>query len=456
MHLFSPNEALIWGSTKMYKDRINKWKIDKNIKGHEMKAIIRKQAQRSRVGKKSLFHLRNSQVPDHKITRYRKAIKLLSEEQALMLRAETPPGLVCQTPPASPLTTPLVLEIPERIARLVQDYIDGSFDSGNWTASESPEIFSTKRSYRFICGLDSQVHNVISHFNTGETSYAWRLLRMAMSSIEQIVSAEYPSTLDILAFILLDTMHSLNTPGIAFILLKQFSAMSAHILPKQHPFNQIFARLIRLDMYHLEQTLIAAKESHSDGFARRSGRFNWVTLETQLSLLYLKSVKGATHTTEGYLTLLQAMELGLDASDTRLLIMRCVLAREYLKEGGFIEAAAMAQCLIDLAAQTGNVPMDTHAGALYILSCAQYNLSKPTLAEQNLRHAIEIRAAYLSWEDGYVLDFMSELEYWLESWERPDEAAEVRRQRYEILNSMDERITREEEERCQRLGITEV
>lgn len=439
----------------MYKDRIRKWQIDKKIKSHEMKAIIRKQAQRSRVGKKSLFYLRNSQVPEHKIIRYQKAMRLLSEEQALKLRAETPPGLGCYTPPASPLTMPLVHEVPERITRLIQDYIDGSFESKTWIIADSEVIVSTKGSKSFINAFSDQVHNFLTHFQRGETSYAWRILKMAMTSIENILLAEHPSTLDMLAFILLKTIYSLNLSGVAILLLKQFSAMSAVILPKQHPFNQVFARLVRLDRSHLSYTLIAAKESQSDGFARRSGRFNWITLETQLSLLELKSMAGVAHTTEGYLTLLQRMELALDTSDPRLLITRNELANQYLKEGDYIQAAEIAQSTIDLIAQTGNVPPYEYVRALCILSSSQYNLSKPTLAEQNLRQAIHYRAKYYGWEDGSVLFYMLHLEKWLESWGRPDEAAEVRRQRHEIIDSMEERITREEEERCRRLGITE-
>ncbi len=439
----------------MYKDRISKWRIDKKIKGHEMEAIIRKQAQRLRAGKKSLFRLRNSQVPEHKVIRYRKAKKLMSEEQALMLRAETPPGLVCHTPPASPLTTPLVLEIPERIAKLVQDYIDGSFDSGTWLISESENAVSTKGSQDLIYAFHDRIYTVANHFQKGETSYAYRILKMAMTTIEHIVSEEHPATLDILAFMLLDTMHTIKTSGVAFFLLKQFSAMSAVILPKQHPFNQIFARLVRLDISHLKYTLIMAEKSQLDGFDRRLGRFNWITLRTQLSLLNLKSMEGAAHTTEGYLTLLQAMELGLDASDHRVLVIRNRLAYHYLAEGKSIEAAETAQSIIDLAAQTGKILPSRHAQAMHVLSRAQYRLSKTTLAEQNLRQAIHIRAKYFGWEDGLVLEYMSVLESWLEEWERPDEAAEVRRQREEIIDAMEERITREEEERCQRLGITE-
>ena len=382
-------------------------------------------------------------------------MKLLSEDQALMLRAETPPGLVCHTPPASPLATPEVLEVPERIAKLVQDFIDGSFDSGTWIASGSGYAVSTKRSQDFVYAFDEQVTNFVGHLRDGETSYAWRFLKMATASIEHIVSAEHPTTLDMLAFALYKTMHLLNSSKVALFLLKQFSAMSAVIHPKQHPFNQVFARLVRLDMSHLKHTLIMAKESQSDGFDRRLERFNWNSLEVQTSSLHLKSLEGAAHTTEGYLTLLQAMELALGTSDSRILTARNQLAQHHLNEGKFAEAAEIAQSITDFAAQTGNVHPATHSLAIYLLSYAQYKLSETTLAEQNLRQAIQILANYLGWEDGWVLDWMSLLAIWLKEWGRPDEAAAVHRQWEAILDRIEERIAREEEERCRRLGITE-
>ena len=434
----------------MYKDRIHKWQIDKKIKGHEMKAIIRKQAQRSRVGKKSLFYLRDSQVPEHKVTRYQKAMKLLSEEEALMLRAETPAGLICYTPPASPLTTPEIFEIPERIAKLVQDYIEGSFNSGTWIISEYEDVVSAKGSRKFITRLYNQVLTAVKHFQIGETGYALRTLRIAMASIEHIISAEDPITLETLSSLLFKTTLSPNASGVTFILLRQFSAMSALILPKQHPFNQIFPRLIRLDMSLLRYTLIMAQESQLDRFSRSLGCFNWRKLCIELVLLNWKHLDGVANITEAHLTLLQAMKLALDASDFRILAMRLTLGDHYLDDGNYIGAAEIAQKVIDIATQTG--PM--LARALYILSFAQYKLSMTTLAEQNLRHAIHSQANICGWEDGQVLDWMSRLEDWLEEWERPDEAAEVRRQRDDIINSMEERITREEEERCQRLGIT--
>ena len=420
-----------------------------------MKAIIRKQAQRSRAGKRSLFFLRNSQVPEHKVNRYRKAMKLLSEEQALMLRAETPPRLICHTPPASPLATPEVLEIPERIVKLVQDYIDGSFESGTWVISESECAVSTKGSRDLLDAFHNQIDNFVSRLQLGEFSYAWRILRMAMASIEHILRAEHPQTLHTLAFSLYDTIHFLNSSEVASSLLKQYSAMSTVILPKQHPFNQVFARLVRLDMSHLKYTLSMVGESQIAGFARRCERFNRDSLENQLSLLQFKSWEKTADTTEGYWTLLQAMELVLDPSDPRVLTVRNQLATHYFEVGEYAEAAKIAQSIIDLAAQTGNVHPETHAIAMYLLFVAQGRLSETTLAEQNLRRAIQTRAKHFGWEDGRVLHYMSVLEFWLEEWGRPDEAAAVRRHREAIFDWMEERVAREEEERCQRLGITE-
>ncbi|KAI4247328.1 MAG: hypothetical protein L6R42_009673, partial [Xanthoria sp. 1 TBL-2021] len=80
-------------SDRMYKTRIRNWKIGKNIKAEEMRAIIRKQAQRAITGKPSAFRLRDVEVPEHKIDRFRKTARLLSLEQAIRVGAATPPGL---------------------------------------------------------------------------------------------------------------------------------------------------------------------------------------------------------------------------------------------------------------------------------------------------------------------------------------------------------------------------
>jgi hypothetical protein len=58
---------------RQYKSRIQKWKLDKNVKSKEMEAIVRKRQQRTlqepfRPG--LVFHVRGQQVEQAKIERW--------------------------------------------------------------------------------------------------------------------------------------------------------------------------------------------------------------------------------------------------------------------------------------------------------------------------------------------------------------------------------------------------
>ena len=440
----------------MYKDRINKWKIDKKIKGEEMKAIIRKRAQRSRAGKKSAFRIRDSQVSQIKIVRYRKAKGLSSEEQALRLRAPMPAELFCYTPLLSPLSTPQVLETPERIVRLVQEYINGSFDSGTWLTTEDQICISRKGSNSLIYNFQVRFEHATRMIRSGEPKDGWQLLNMAMALIEQILSVESPEILPRLAFLIRDPFSLNHFAEIASTLLRQFSAMSAAIMPQMHPFNHIFALLIGLETSHLEETLGMVMQSQVDCFARRSGRYSWSTLELQLSMLPGEPTAKAAQTTEHCLTLLRECETNLGTFDERSLEVRLSLACQHFHQSEFQETAELAQTIISLAAQNQDHVTPLISNTFFALSWAQFELSKLELAEQNIRQAIHIRILDHGWEDDRVHHFMLHLESWLKEWNRPDEAAEVRRQSEEIIGSKLERLNREEEERYRRCQVSEV
>ena len=69
-------------SERQYKRKISQWRLDKNVKDHEMKVIARKQVQRKRHGKSSGFRVRGNSVELEKIGRYLKRKKV--SEDALM------------------------------------------------------------------------------------------------------------------------------------------------------------------------------------------------------------------------------------------------------------------------------------------------------------------------------------------------------------------------------------
>lgn len=63
-----------WTSERQYKSILNKWNVAKNIRRHEMKAIVRKRQRRIVAESKPNlnFSLRGDSVPKEKIERFMK------------------------------------------------------------------------------------------------------------------------------------------------------------------------------------------------------------------------------------------------------------------------------------------------------------------------------------------------------------------------------------------------
>ena len=382
-------------SAKMYKDRFRKWGIGKNVKSHEKEAVIRKRLQRSRAGKSTAFSIRSSQNLENKIKRYQKATKFFSQGQAPRLRAGTPPDLVCYTPLVSPLSTPAVLGIPERVAREIQCYVDGYFSSGLWRMANSEELVPTKITRNSFLRFRDFCLYAVNQFNFGEVKCAWRSLNLAVGQLEQIILEEDPDTLE---------------------------------------------------------TLIRA--SHMDSFDQTVGPFSWNALMYQSALLEIKSSeKGRA---ESFCRLLQEFEQALGISNERCLHIRLELSKSYLYLNQPRKVAEIVGPVVRLASarQSTTAARAQLSDAYAYLAHAHYQLSEMDLAKQNIRQAIHIGVEDNGWQDSPALAGMSTLRLWLDTWGRVDEAAEVRRQMDEILNTKYERLAMEEQERCQRLQIS--
>ncbi|KAE9364653.1 hypothetical protein N431DRAFT_354655 [Stipitochalara longipes BDJ] len=91
---------------KMYKDRINKWRLDKKNKESDMLAILRKKTQREAIGKRSSFRVRGQPVSMEEVLQYFKRKKNMRDEEAY--NAPTPSDVSCRTP--SPTPAPVYLE----------------------------------------------------------------------------------------------------------------------------------------------------------------------------------------------------------------------------------------------------------------------------------------------------------------------------------------------------------
>ncbi|KAI4283731.1 MAG: hypothetical protein L6R38_001988, partial [Xanthoria sp. 2 TBL-2021] len=379
----------------MYKTRIHKWKIGKNVKAEEMKAIVRKQAQRAITGKQSAFRLRDVEVPEHKIDRFRKTAGLLSLEQALRVGAATPTRLVCYTPLRSPLRTPSTLAIPEKITKLVQDYILGSFESNTWEIQQDqlwpygPSIEDTSTgAFHGTFYLARQL------LDAHQDEYAWQVLDMALACLEPMLRAEKPFTLKKIVSILLIHFFRIGHRFTSHI-LEHLSAMSTNVKTQNHPFSHIFRALLDVESLQLEHVIYVLQQVQSDSFAQQIGPLHSITLHLRLWNLSRVNLEGFD-VARASLNLLREVEHTLGRLDVRSL--QPARPREFL------------------------------SSALYTLAKAQFELSRPSLAEQNMHHSIALRVSKFGFEDETTLRYMFELENMLGKMGRNHEAAAMRRQ----------------------------
>ncbi|KAL8917257.1 MAG: hypothetical protein Q9208_008033 [Pyrenodesmia sp. 3 TL-2023] len=89
---------------RQYKRRISEWRLDKNVKDDEMRAIITLEAERIQHGKASIFYVRDRRVDPQKIKRFARRKKLNQHICTDSAPSRLPPGVRCVTPSSDFLT----------------------------------------------------------------------------------------------------------------------------------------------------------------------------------------------------------------------------------------------------------------------------------------------------------------------------------------------------------------
>ena len=171
-----PNDrcSLTRRSKRMYKSRIQKWKLDKNNKVGDMLFLRHKNEERRAIQKSTIFHIRGQPVDWNEAPQYFKEEKggeeLLASSRYVM--PSTPPHIEYRTPSPplshpqyapSPrtLAAPQDIAIPEQLFYNINVYLDGSFRSGNWVPGLGGGLISLKAeaNTRRLC--DQKFHGYI-------------------------------------------------------------------------------------------------------------------------------------------------------------------------------------------------------------------------------------------------------------------------------------------------------
>jgi hypothetical protein len=107
----------------MYKQRIHQWRLDKNRKGHEMRAIIRMANIRALDGKESSFRVRGKPVSVDEVLQYfkRKGLDRETLQDLNSSDSPTPSDIICFTPPLQPSPSLKVISNPEEFRHPAQE-----------------------------------------------------------------------------------------------------------------------------------------------------------------------------------------------------------------------------------------------------------------------------------------------------------------------------------------------
>lgn len=316
----------------MYKTRIKRWGLDKKHKEKEMRAIVHKRAHRADKGKASVFWIRGKEVDYKDVVRYweRRHIPMA---EVLRQRAEssTPEPVECRTPVLSPLSTPAVLAIPERIFLLLRDYHKGSFESGIWRSDEGGFCGRTTKLESFSDDIDwldvaedncERACNAFDNRNSHETGL---FLSVATEKIIDMVRAEHPHTFAQL-FAFVQCIRWKGRPEIVSAILRHPSGMSELLLGRNHPFKMVcgwLAAPIMEDNSKAYQDIICESlRTVHDCFRRALGRLHHTTLETYLIYLIQAHDRGSGVVAIELERLLRECEFHFDPGDIRTMIVQ--------------------------------------------------------------------------------------------------------------------------------------
>ena len=380
----------------------------------------------------------------------------MTDRQAFVPRAPTPPDLICRTPPPSrPLRMRRELESPELVARVIREHVCGMLDSGAWQLTNTDVTLTldnrkTTGEHR-LASFAQSLLSALNGLQREDYLDAFKWSNVGMSMAEDILRNQYPSTWTSICYYLGHLARSESGRRMVPSILKHFAAVSAVFLARGHPFRVLFDSLLHTNGVTTEHTLAMGVNVASDMFADRFGMFNRVSLTTQRYTV--RWIRDLTKTIDVYSDLARQLRDTLGPDDDRYWSTCNHLAEGLLSATQYQKAADVAQSVIKRTAAKGHFTY-WHSDALDVLARAQIALCKTALAERNLREATTVSAQIRGWDNALTLRLMSRLRGWLRDWGREEEAVSIQTELEDILKATFEKHRLEEEQRLQRHGIT--
>lgn len=410
-------DPLTFRRIKMYKTHITQWGLDKKNKDFEMRAVVRKHKERSSQGKHSIIRIRGQTRDFAEVIRYwkRKGVSI-DDMVARQTASPTPEAVECFTPVPSPIMTPQVLAIPERIFRCVRDYFGGSFDSGTWVRTEPLYACYSNRDEGDFYRADELIiecQSACDLFSRNLSEEAGKTLIAATAEIRNILLIEDPQTLSHI-LLLLANLRNQKRDEMALIIIRHFSELSQVLLGSEHPLSRICEWIASVYTSSFEDVVVGCMRNTVDEFESSVGPLHQSTLSSRLNFLY--AINQGSDRIQMLQQLLGECEKTLRPHDIRTSHVRRNLAYEYFHQSNYVEAKTLIQDNIACSQhpQPFNDPsLISNHPDLFIAARCHYALGEVDLGIETLRRVIDSTVSEWGPRGSRARKWLMILEDWL-------------------------------------------
>ncbi|KAI8950339.1 hypothetical protein F4801DRAFT_349081 [Xylaria longipes] len=266
---------------RMYKARFQQWGIEKKIKAEDAVEIFRQQTARAKAGKPSVAYIRGRKINPDRLQRYRyRAAAIVSEQ---ILKAEKEPAkilatsshIVLRTPSPSPtpedtpilapqLDDPTDFKVPDDCMRILGKYIAGSVEAGAWQVASTasvPDAFTWAHYLATSQGL-------IAHKRTRE---GFALLGICFEQYKSHL--KNPDPFFWLATYKAALLLAARDVALGQEFIKYASNLTLVMLPRAHPFNDVWSRINMTGLRGLQEHATALFESYLNTWKEHAGMF---------------------------------------------------------------------------------------------------------------------------------------------------------------------------------------
>ena len=434
---------LMSSSEKLLKKYIDKWDLGKNIKSREMEAISRRLSLRNSAHKRSEIRVRGQVVPVAKVIRYRKRHSRVLRNEVAGIRSPTPPGVEIYSPPASPITTPRMMRLPEEIIKCIRDYIPGAFEARIWTSVGDLEDIETQQKSVDTIDFIDELFSARTLFINEDVQNGQRMLIRAEKRLNEVISdQDYWMTTDLFRCIFF--FAGKRQLDLIMPTLEKGWATALRMLGPKHPIALIwgftYSYLSEADSDMILPAIRSAYASAVDGFKYALGPLHMSVIESRS--LYITHVL-FYHDREKSLSELREILHGCEENFRGPEDLRSLEALLHLADALTRSREAPCQEFLDVAAEIlektkrRGFPLRWlpfyQGEAHYFIGVGQMKVGKVESGESHLSKAININVAAFGAQDVGLQRFQLELESWLRRWGRTEAADLVGRKRRAAL-----------------------